>query len=45
MNEQDITDEAWLPLINEGEISLDVLLSAELSANDGSVDNIDSMLD
>ena len=45
MNEEDIIDEPWLPLINEGEVSADVLRSVELSANDESVDNVDSMSD
>ena len=45
VNEEDIIDEARLPLINEGEVAADVLRSAELSANDQSVDNVDSMSD
>ena len=45
VNEEDIIDEARLPLINEGEVAVDVLRSAELSANDQSVDNVDSMSD
>ena len=32
-------------MINEGEVAADVLCSAELSANDQSVDNVDSMSD
>ena len=45
VNEEDIINEAQLPLINEGKVAADVLRSAELSANDRSVDNVDSMLD
>ena len=45
VNEEDIINEARLPLINEGEVAADVLRSAELSANDRSVDNVDSMSD
>ena len=45
MNEEDIIDEARLPLINKGEVTADVLRSAELSANDQSVDTDDSMSD
>ena len=44
-NEEDIIDEVWLPLINKGEISADVLHSEKLSANDKYVDNIDSTSD
>ena len=43
MNEEDIIVEARLPLINEGEVAADVLCSAELSTNNQSVDNVDSM--
>ena len=45
VNEEDIIDEARLPLINEGKVAADVLRSAELSANDQSVDNVASMSD
>ena len=44
-NEEDIIDEVRLPLINKGEVSADVLRSAELNANDESVDNVNSMSD
>ena len=45
MIEEDIVDEARLPLINEGEVSADVLCSAELNPNNESVDNVDSTSD
>ena len=45
VNEEGIINEARLPLINEGKVAADVLRSAELSANDQSVDNVDSMSD
>ena len=44
-NEEDIIDEAQLPLINEGKVSVDVFRSAELNANNESIDNIDSSSD
>ena len=44
-NEEDIIDEARLPLINEGEVSVDMLHSAELNANEESIDNVDSTSD
>ena len=44
-NKKDVIDEARLPLINEGKVSADVLHSAELNANDESVDNFDSTSD
>ena len=43
VNEEDIIDEARLPLINKGKVAADVLCSAELSENDQSVDNVDSI--
>ena len=45
VNEEDIINEARLPLINEDKVAAGVLRSAELSANDRSVDNVDSMSD
>ena len=44
VNEEDIIIEARLPLINEGEVAADVLRSAELSANDRSVDSMSDRL-